>query len=66
MRMSERVLSMFSPKSFIVYVLTFRSLIHFEFIFVYVKGKGEKERYTHLNAEFKRIARKDKKVFFSK
>ena len=25
-----------------------------------VKGKGEKERYTHLNAEFKRIARRDK------
>ena len=29
------------------------------------KGKGEKERYTHLNAEFQRIARRDKKVFFS-
>ena len=29
-----------------------------------VKGKGEKERYTHLNAEFQRIARRDKKVFF--
>ena len=28
-----------------------------------VKGKGEKERYTHLNAEFQRIARKDKKDF---
>ena len=27
------------------------------------KGKGEKERYIHLNAEFQRIARKDKKVF---
>ena len=27
------------------------------------KGKGEKERYTHLNAEFKRIARRDKKAF---
>ena len=26
-----------------------------------VKGKGEKERYTHLNAEFQRIARRDKK-----
>ena len=26
-----------------------------------VKGKGEKERYTHLNAEFQKIARKDKK-----
>ena len=29
-----------------------------------VKSKGEKERYTHLNAEFQRIARKDKKAFF--
>ena len=29
------------------------------------KGKGEKERYTHLNAEFQRIARRDKKGFFS-
>ena len=29
------------------------------------KGKGEKERYTHLNAEFLRIARRDKKVFLS-
>ena len=30
-----------------------------------VKGKGKKERYTHLNAEFQRIARRDKKVFLS-
>ena len=29
------------------------------------KGKGEKERYTNLNAELQRIARKDKKAFFS-
>ena len=29
------------------------------------KRKGEKERYTHLNAEFQRIARRDKKVFHS-
>ena len=28
-----------------------------------VKGKGVKERYTHLNAEFQRIARRDKKAF---
>ena len=27
------------------------------------KGKGEKERYTHLNAEFQRIARRNKKAF---
>ena len=30
-----------------------------------VKSKGEKERYTHLNAEFQRIARRDKKAFFN-
>ena len=30
-----------------------------------VKGKGEKERYTHLNAEFQRIVRRDKKAFLS-
>ena len=29
------------------------------------KGKGEKGRYTHLNAEFQRIARRDKKAFLS-
>ena len=29
------------------------------------KGKGEKERYTHLNADFQRIARRDKKAFLS-
>ena len=30
-----------------------------------VKDKGEKERHTHLNAEFQRIARRDKKAFLS-
>ena len=30
-----------------------------------VKSKGEKERYNHLNVEFQRIARRDKKAFFS-
>ena len=30
-----------------------------------VKGKGEKERYTHLKAEFQRIPRRDKKAFLS-
>ena len=30
-----------------------------------VESKGEKERYTHLNAEFQRIARRDKKAFLS-
>ena len=29
------------------------------------KGKGEKERYSHLNAEFQRITRRDKKAFLS-
>ena len=30
-----------------------------------VKGNGEKERYTHLNVEFQRISRRDRKVFLS-
>ena len=30
-----------------------------------MKNKGEKERYTHLNAEFQRLARRDKKAFLS-
>ena len=30
-----------------------------------MKGKGEKERYTHMNAEFQRIAKRDKKAFLS-
>ena len=34
-------------------------------IFETMKRKGEKERYTHLNAEFQRIARRDNKAFFS-
>ena len=29
------------------------------------EGKGEKERYSHMNAEFQRIARRDKKAFLS-
>ena len=40
----------------------------FEWTFCHLyeaKGKGEKERYTHLNAEFQRIARRDKKAFLS-
>ena len=30
-----------------------------------VKGKGEKKRYTHLNSEFQRIARRDEKAFLT-
>ena len=30
-----------------------------------MKGKGEKERYAHLNAQFQRIAKRDKEAFFS-
>jgi len=30
-----------------------------------VKGRGQKEKYTHLNAEFKKLARRDKKAFLS-
>ena len=35
----------------------------YEYLRKQVKGKGEKERYTHLNAELQRIARRDKKAF---
>ena len=50
------------PASFILY-----SMAKFSQIAVKreVKCKGEKERYTHLNAEFQRIARRDKKAFLS-
>ena len=34
-------------------------------LIIEVKGKGEKERYTHLSAEFQRIPRRDKKAFLS-
>ena len=34
-------------------------------LIIEVKGKGEKERYTHLNAEFQRIARRDMKAFLN-
>ena len=44
--MSESVLPMFSSRSFIVSVLTFRSLIHFEFIFVY--GVRKCSSFIHL------------------
>ena len=40
-------------------------LVGEEAIQPFAKGKGEKERYTHLNAEFQRIARRDKKAFRS-
>ena len=33
--------------------------------YMFAKSKGEKERYTHLNAEFQRIARRDEKAFLS-
>ena len=34
-------------------------------LIIEVKGKGEKERYKHLNSEFQTVARRDKKAFFS-
>ena len=56
--MSESVLPMFSSRSFIVSGLTFRSLIHFEFIFVYGVRKCSSfilknmERFTNLRVIF--------------
>jgi len=54
-------------------ILVTPSLESYPSVFVYYyghiysssKGKGEKERYTHLNAEFQRLARRGKKAFFS-
>ena len=44
---------------FMVHILAWRILS------IILLGKGEKERYTHLNAEFQRIERRDKKAFLS-
>ena len=47
--------------------MPFKARLFFKISIVFsireVKSKGEKERYTHLNAEFQRIARRDKKAF---
>ena len=50
--MSSRVLPMFSSKSFIVYGLTFRSLIHVEFIFVYGVRKCSNFILLHVAVQF--------------
>ena len=50
--MSSRVLPMFSSKSFIVSSLTFRYLIHFEFIFVYAVRKCSKFILLHVAVQF--------------
>ena len=50
--MSQSVLPMFSSKSFIVSGLTFRSLIHFEFIFVYAVKKCSKFILLHVAIQF--------------
>ena len=50
--MSQSVLPMFSSKSFIVYDLTFRSLIHFEFIFVYGVRKCSNFILLHIAVQF--------------
>ena len=50
--MSESVLPMFSSKSFIVSDITFRSLIHFEFIFVYDVKKGSSFIFLHVVDQF--------------
>ena len=48
---------MYHPKISYINKIYMRTLI--------ITSKGEKERYTHLNAEFQRIARRDKKAFLS-
>ena len=65
--MSESVLPVFSSKSFIVSSLTFRSLIHFEFIFAYGVGdcSNFKERHHYLLAQ-NNTARKTKTIVLAK
>jgi len=46
-------------------IVKFKNKIKFFKKFKKKKSKGEKERYKHLNAEFQRIARRDKKAFLS-
>ena len=53
--MSESVLPMFSSRSFIVSGLTFRSLIHFEFIFVYGVRKWSREIEEQIPSGFKSL-----------
>ena len=52
MSSSKIFLLMFSPKNFIVFSLTFRSLIHFEFIFVYGIGKCFNCILLHVTVQF--------------
>ena len=52
------------------YILPFVHCLFGELLYIAeerreAKGKGEKERYTHLNAKFQRIAQRDKKAFLS-
>ena len=52
-----------------VILILFALILYFNFkcvlVYIKTKDKGEKERYTHLNAEFQRISRREKKVFLS-
>ena len=57
MNILNRILYMYHPKISYINKIYMRTLI--------ITSKGEKERYTHLNAEFQRIARRDKKAFLS-
>ena len=53
----------------VVILILFVLILYFNFkcvlVYIKTKDKGEKERYTHLNAEFQRISRRDKKAFLS-
>ena len=53
----------------VVILILFALILYFNFkcvlVYIKTKDKGEKERYTHLNAEFQRISRREKKVFLS-
>ena len=50
--MSKTMLTMFSSKSFIIFNFTFKSLIHFEFIFVYVVRNCSNSIHLHVAVQF--------------
>ena len=58
-------LGLFCCLAYRVIVTIFLNSIYLRWYTVLAKSKGEKERYKHLNAEFQRIARRDKKAFLS-
>ena len=60
-----QVVKIFFVEFFYLFLLSLLNILQIAVKRKEAKSKGEKERYKHLNAEFQRIARRDKKAFFS-